>query len=101
MEATGFEDFLERLTSRGIEIDTGTSKKYGTVTKYKFPEEKNFHRGYSLGTFYSDMNIKKRIDRHIMYLADQENRKSARKEAAKKNHESMPLSEIIIKQIHT
>lgn len=89
MESSDFDDFINRLKAQGIEIDSGNSKKYGTVTKYKFPEEKRFHRGYSLGTFYSDQNLKKRIDRHIKFLADQETKKALRKEAAKQKKAAM------------
>ena len=45
MEANDFDHFLSLIKAQGIETDTGTSKKYGPVTKYKFPEEKHFHRG--------------------------------------------------------
>ena len=82
MEANDFDHFLSLIKAQGIETDTGTSKKYGPVTKYKFPEEKHFHRGYSLGTFYGDESIKKRIERHIAFMKSQEEKKQLRKEQA-------------------
>ena len=63
MEAVSFEDYINRLKAQNIIIETGNSKKYGTVTKYRFSVEQRFHRGYSLGSFYTDDNIKKRISR--------------------------------------
>ena len=89
IEATDFDDFLKKISNQGIELSSGTSKKYGTVTKYKFPDEKHFHRGYSLGTFYGDESIKKRIDRHIAFLKSQEEKKEKRKEQARIKRESM------------
>ena len=79
MESDSFDDFLSRIKDRGIVIDHGNSKTYGTVTKYKLPDEKRFHRGYSLGSFYTDDNIKKRIDRHIRFLESEEQKKQLRK----------------------
>ena len=46
MEAVSFEDFINRLKAQNIIIVTGNSKKYGTVTKYRFTDEQRFHRGY-------------------------------------------------------
>lgn len=60
MEAVSFEDYINRLKAQNIIIETGNSKKYGTVTKYRFSVEQRFHRGYSLGSFYTDDNIKKK-----------------------------------------
>ena len=60
MEAVSFEDYINRLKAQNIIIETGNSKKYGTVTKYRFSVEQRFHRGYSLGSFYTDDNIKMR-----------------------------------------
>lgn len=94
MESTDFDDFINRIKEQNIEIDFGNSKKYGTVTKYKLPDEKRFHRGYSLGTFYSDTNIKKRIERHVNYLASQELKKEARKAAAKARKDAMTPAEM-------
>lgn len=93
IEATDFDDFLKKISNQGIELSSGTSKKYGTVTKYKSPDEKHFHRGYSLGTFYGDESIKKRIDRHIAFLKSQEEKKEKRKEQARIKRESMSPAE--------
>lgn len=71
MEAVSFEDYINRLKAQNIIIETGNSKKYGTVTKYRFSVEQRFHRGYSLGSFYTDDNIKKRISRRQDYLKTQ------------------------------
>ena len=45
MEAVSFEDYINRLKAQNIIIETGNSKKYGTVTKYRFSVEQRFHRG--------------------------------------------------------
>ena len=63
MESFSFDDFLQRMVAENIIIEQGKSKNYGIVTKYRFPDEERFHRGYSLGSFYTDNNIKKRIAR--------------------------------------
>ena len=96
IESKDFNDFIERIKSQKIEIEQGTSKKYGVVTKYKFPDEKNFHRGYSLGNFYSDENIKKRIERRISYLEAQEKKKEASLEARKARYDAMTPAERIL-----
>ena len=70
-ESDSFKDFIEKIQAAGVEISTGTSKKYGAVTKYKFPNEEHFHRGYSLGTFYTDDNIRLQIARRLKYKEEQ------------------------------
>ena len=70
-ESYSFKNFIEKIQAAGVEISTGTSKKYGAVTKYKFPDEEHFHRGYSLGTFYTDDNIRLRIARRLKYKEEQ------------------------------
>jgi hypothetical protein len=96
MEAKDFDDFIERLKSANIEIGNGNSKKYGTVTKYKFPEEKNFHRGYSLGKFYTDDNIQKRITRHNAHLESQKAKQEERKAKKKAAYDAMTPGEKIL-----
>jgi hypothetical protein len=96
MEAKNFDDFIERLKSANIEIGYGNSKKYGTVTKYRFPEEKNFHRGYSLGKFYTDDNIRKRITRHNAYLESQKAKQEERKTKKKAAYDAMTPGEKIL-----
>ena len=88
LNSSSYEDYIKKLKMSGIEIAFGNSKKYGTVTKYKFPHEKNFHRGYSLGTFYGDIAIKERIDRHLAFLAMQEERNAKKKEAYQLQNEA-------------
>lgn len=83
MEAVSFEDYINRLKAQNIIIETGNSKKYGTVTKYRFSVEQRFHRGYSLGSFYTDDNIKKRISRRQDYLKTQKKKAEERKEKRK------------------
>ena len=93
MEAVSFEDFINRLKAQNIIIVTGNSKKYGTVTKYRFTDEQRFHRGYSLGSFYTDNNIKKRISRRQDYLKTQKERAKERKEKRKATYEAMSPAE--------
>lgn len=93
MEAVSFDDFINRLKSQNIIIETGNSKKYGTVTKYRFSDEQRFHRGYSLGSFYTDDNIKKRISRRQDYLKTQKKRAEERKEKRKAAYEAMSSAE--------
>lgn len=89
MESLSFDDFLQRMKTDNIIIEQGKSKKYGIVTKYRFPDEERFHRGYSLGSFYTDDNIKKRIARWLSYLESQEKKAEARKEKKKAAYEAM------------
>ena len=44
-ESDSFKNFIEKIQAAGVEISTGTSKKYGAVTKYKFPDEEHFTEG--------------------------------------------------------
>lgn len=60
--STDFDDYIECLKNQDIEISYGSSKKYGTVTKYKLPDADRCHRGYKLGSDYSDSAIRKRIE---------------------------------------
>ena len=96
IESKDFDDFIERMKSQNVIIGQGNSKKYGTVTKYRFPDEDNFHRGYSLGNFYSDENIKKRIERRVSYLESQEKKKEAKREERKARYEAMTPGEKIL-----
>ena len=89
MEAVSFEDYINRLKAQNIIIETGNSKKYGTVTKYRFSVEQRFHRGYSLGSFYTDDNIKKRISRRQDYLKTQKKKAEERKEKRKAAYDAM------------
>lgn len=89
MESLSFEDFLQHMKAENVIIEQGNSKKYGIVTKYRFPDEERFHRGYSLGSFYTDDNIKKRIARRLSYLESQEKKAEARKEKKKAAYEAM------------
>lgn len=98
MKASSFGNFIELLEAENIIIEQGNSRKYGIVTKYKFPDEDRFHRGYSLGTFYTDENIRKRISRRLSYLESQKER--AKEKIAKKKalYESMtPLEKTLDK----
>lgn len=98
MKASSFGNFIELLETENIIIEQGNSRKYGIVTKYKFPDEDRFHRGYSLGTFYTDENIRKRISRRLSYLESQKER--AKEKIAKKKalYESMtPLEKTLDK----
>lgn len=89
MESLSFEDFLQRMKAENVIIEQGKSKKYGVVTKYRFPDEERFHRGYSLGSFYTDDNIKKRIARRLSYLESQKKKAEARKEKKKAAYDAM------------
>lgn len=89
MESLSFEDFLQRMKAENVIIEQGKSKKYGVVTKYRFPDEERFHRGYSLGSFYTDDNIKKRITRRLSYLESQKKKAEARKEKKKAAYDAM------------
>ncbi len=60
--SANFNDFIECLKKQNIEISYGNSKKYGKVTKYKLPDAERCHRGYKLGSAYSDSAIRKRIE---------------------------------------
>ena len=93
MEAVSFEDYINRLKAQNIIIETGNSKKYGTVTKYRFSVEQRFHRGYSLGSFYTDDNIKKRISRRQDYLKTQKKKAEERKEKRKAAYDAMSPGE--------
>ena len=93
MESLSFEDFLQRMEAENVIIEQGKSKKYGIVTKYRFPDEERFHRGYSLGSFYTDDNIKKRIARRLSYVESQKKKAEARKEKKKAEYESMTPGE--------
>lgn len=93
MEAVSFEDYINRLKAQNIIIENGNSKKYGTVTKYRFSVEQRFHRGYSLGSFYTDDNIKKRISRRQDYLKTQKKKAEERKEKRKAAYDAMSLGE--------
>ena len=79
MESTDFEDFLRQLSEQNIEIGKGNSKKYGEVIKYKLPDDTRCHLGYSLGRFYGDDAINKRIARHIAYEKAVEEQKARQK----------------------
>ena len=93
MESFSFDDFLQRMEAANIIIEQGKSKKYGIVTKYRFPDEERFHRGYSLGSFYTDDNIKKRIARRQSYLESQKNKAEALKEKKKAAYGAMTPGE--------
>ena len=93
MESTDFEDFLRQLSEQNIEIGKGNSKKYGEVIKYKLPDDTRCHLGYSLGRFYGDDAIKKRIERHIAYEKSLEEKKARQKEAARLRREAMTPAE--------
>lgn len=93
MESSSFEDFINRLKENNIIIETGNSQKYGTVTKYRFPDEQRFHRGYSLGSFYTDDNIKKRIDRRQEYIKSQKQKAAERAEKRNAAYEAMSPGE--------
>lgn len=93
LEAEDFDDFLEMLKSHDIVIAQGSSKKYGTVTKYRFTDEQRYHRGYSLGNFYTDENIKKRIKRRRDYLESQAIRAAERAEQRKAAYDAMTPGE--------
>ena len=88
-QAADFDDFIRRLKEQNVEISYGTSKKYGTVTKYKLPDGKRCHRGYTLGRDYSDSAIKKRIE---MRLRSEET-KAYRQEQKRIARASMTASE--------
>lgn len=92
-DAGSFEDFLKKLEAQGIVIAQGNSKKYGTVTKYRFADEQRFHRGYSLGNFYTDENIKKRIKRRQDYLENQSRKATERKDKKKAAYDAMTPGE--------
>lgn len=93
MEAVSFEDYINRLKAQNIIIETGNSKKYGTVTKYRFSVEQRFHHGYSLGSFYTDDNIKKRISRRQDYLKTQKKKAEERKKKRKAAYDAMSPGE--------
>ena len=93
MESFSFDDFLQRMEAENIIIEQGKSKKYGIVTKYRFPDEERFHRGYSLGSFYTDDNIKKRIARRQSYLESQKKKAEALKEKKKAAYGAMTPGE--------
>lgn len=82
IESASFEDYLDKLKEQNIIIEQGNSQKYGTVTKYKLPDDKRFTRGYSLGSFYSDINIQKRIERHLNYIQKEEKRQALKQQKA-------------------
>lgn len=93
MESKDFDDFLERMKAQNVEIAFGHPKGMGRQTKYRPEGAKNFFRGHRLGTFYSDENIEKRIERRVAFLEKQEKAKEARAAARKARYDAMTPAE--------
>lgn len=85
-ESTNWEEFLQKIKEKDIEISQGTSKKYGTVTKYKLPDSKKVCRGYTLGERYTDEKIKERINNRIQFI-EQKKKEAAERKANMTSYE--------------
>ena len=95
--SSDFDDFIDQMKTAGAGVEFVNTAKYGKVAKYRLPsatEKDRWHRGYNLGSGYSDQVIARRIRRRLEFV---EERDRLRAEREAKKAKMTPTKKVIDK----